>query len=46
MDFRDDYEVETLLFGEDDALDNITIGMVKQYIIGKNIIKLFIIWGL
>ena len=30
MDFRDDLEVETLLFGEDEALDNITTGMVKQ----------------
>jgi hypothetical protein len=30
MDMRDDLEVHTLLFGQDEALDNITIGMVKQ----------------
>jgi hypothetical protein len=30
MDIRNELEVETLLFGEDEALDNITIGMVKQ----------------
>ena len=30
MDRRNKLEVETLLFGEDEALDNITIGMVKQ----------------
>lgn len=30
MDIRNKLEVETLLFGEDEALDNITIGMVKQ----------------
>lgn len=30
MDMSDDLEVATLLFGEDKALDYITIGMVKQ----------------
>lgn len=30
MDRMNKLEVETLLFGEDEALDNITIGMVKQ----------------
>lgn len=30
MDLRDDLAVETLLFGECKALDNITTGMVKQ----------------
>ena len=30
MDIRNELEVETLFFGEDEALDNITIGMVKQ----------------
>jgi hypothetical protein len=30
MDIRDDLEFETLLFGEDEALNNITIGKVKQ----------------
>ena len=30
MDMRDDLEVATLLFGEDEALDYITTGMVKQ----------------
>jgi hypothetical protein len=30
MDLRDDLEVETLLFGLDEALDNITIGLIKQ----------------
>jgi hypothetical protein len=30
MDLRDDLTVETLLFGEDEALDNITIGLIKK----------------
>ena len=30
MDFRDDLEVETFLFGEDKALENITIGLIKE----------------
>jgi hypothetical protein len=30
MDFRDDLAVNILLFGEEEALDNITIGMIKQ----------------
>ena len=30
MDFRDDLAVETFLLGEEEALDNITIGMIKQ----------------
>lgn len=30
MDFRDDLAVETFLLCEEEALDNITIGMIKQ----------------
>jgi hypothetical protein len=30
IDFKDDFAVECFLYGEDEALDNITIGMVKQ----------------
>ncbi len=30
MDFRDDLEVQTFLFGEDEALDNITIDLIKE----------------
>ncbi len=30
MDFRNDLEVETFLFGEDKALENITIGLIKE----------------
>lgn len=30
MDYRDNLAFGTLLFGEDEALENITIGMVKQ----------------
>ena len=30
MDFRDDLAVHTLLFGEEEALENMTIGMIKQ----------------
>lgn len=30
MDLRDDLEVDILLFGLDEALDNITIGLIKQ----------------
>lgn len=30
MDFRNDLEVQTLLFGEDKALENITIGLIKE----------------
>ena len=30
MNFRDDLAVHTLLFGEEEALENMTIGMIKQ----------------
>jgi hypothetical protein len=30
LDFRDDLEVYTLLYGEDEALDKITIGLIKE----------------
>lgn len=30
MDFRDDFEVDILLFGENEALNNITVNMIKE----------------
>lgn len=30
MDFRDEYETDIILYGEDKALENITNDMIKQ----------------